>query len=235
VKQRTWPSPASSLEEDLLWFEGWLASLSIAWSPAAAAAMRTYLQTLMWWNRKTNLVSRGDEAHLVRRHVCESVVPLLLVDIGRSAELLDLGSGAGFPGLVLKLLRPDLRITLLESQRRRVLFLRHVAELLALDDIEVAGARAEELADKIGYAGRYHLVTARAVDSLDRLWRWSTSLLAPGGRLLAFKGGDLASEIDGLQRADRVSTAVMPFPDIEPFRGGDRKLLVVQEESQGEP
>ncbi len=218
------------VDDQVAWFIDWLEQQGIEVPEATAAAFGTFLDTLLEWNRRTNLISHRDEIHLADRHLCESAMPLLLMEIPTAAEVLDLGAGAGFPGLVWKILRPDLCMSLLDSQRRRVLFLRDVVRRLRLEQTDVVRARAEELAGDSAFRERYTWVTARAVAPLDRLWRWSRPLLCPGGRLLAFKGGELSGELDRLRQFSDLTITVRPFPDIPPFSGRDRKLVIVQRE-----
>jgi 16S rRNA (guanine527-N7)-methyltransferase len=124
------------------------------------------------------------ERHLLNCAVLAEVLP-------DDSDVIDVGSGAGLPGLVLAIARPDLRITLLEPLARRVTFLSEVTEELALANVTVIRGRAEESSGKLSAA----VVTARAVAPLDRLARWCLPLAAPGGRLLAMKGSGAAEEI----------------------------------------
>lgn len=103
----------------------------------------------------------------------------------------DIGSGAGLPGLVLAIARPDLRITLVEPLLRRTTFLSEVVDQLTLRNVEVTRGRAEEMTQRHGF----DVVTSRAVAPLDRLLVWSMPLVAPGGALVAMKGSSVAAEI----------------------------------------
>lgn len=122
-------------------------------------------------------VERLWDRHLINCAVLADVVP-------REASVVDIGSGAGLPGVVLAIVRPDLSITLLEPLLRRTVFLSECVTLLGLRNVEVRRGRAEEVAAE--YA--VDVVTARAVAPLDRLAGWALPLLRPGGELLALKG-----------------------------------------------
>jgi len=124
------------------------------------------------------------ERHLINCAVVSDVVP-------EKATVIDIGSGAGLPGLVLAIVRPDLSITLLEPLLRRTTFLNEAVAMLELANVEVRRARAEEV------AGDYQadVVTARAVAPLDRLIGWALPLLRPGGELLALKGERAGQEL----------------------------------------
>lgn len=134
------------------------------------------------------LVGPREMPRLWTRHIVNSaaVVPFLP---GRGS-VADIGSGAGFPGIVVALLRPDLEVTLIETMERRVEWLSDVVAELDLDNVEVRRARAEEVHE------RYDVVTARAVANLSRLVRLTSHLLRQGGCLLALKGAKAEAEVD---------------------------------------
>ncbi|MGP4023037.1 16S rRNA (guanine(527)-N(7))-methyltransferase RsmG [Actinomadura sp. 3N407] len=130
-------------------------------------------------------VDRLWERHLINCAVVSAAVPA-------DAQVVDVGSGAGLPGVVLAIVRPDLRVTLLEPLLRRTTFLDECVELLGLPNVEVRRARAEEVAGEFSV----DVATARAVAPLERLVTWALPLLRPGGELLALKGERAAAELD---------------------------------------
>lgn len=130
-------------------------------------------------------VPRLWERHLLNCAVLSEVVP-------EGVTVCDVGSGAGLPGIPLALVRPDLKITLLEPLLRRTNFLTEVVELLGLDHVTVVRGRAEEV---LGKLQPVHVVTARAVAPLDRLAAWGVPLLRPYGEMLALKGDTAADEV----------------------------------------
>jgi 16S rRNA (guanine527-N7)-methyltransferase len=129
-------------------------------------------------------VDRLWERHLMNCAAVAEVVP-------QDAHVVDVGSGAGLPGLVLAAIRPDLRVTLLEPLLRRTVFLEECLDSLALDNAEVLRGRAEDWARRMGA----DVVTARAVAPMDRLVGWCLPLLRPSGRMLALKGEAAAEEL----------------------------------------
>lgn len=141
-------------------------------------------------------VPRIWDRHLLNCAVVAEAVP-------PRASLVDIGSGAGLPGLVLAIVRPDLQVTLLEPLLRRTTFLSECVELLKLQNVEVLRGRAEELARK----RVFDVATARAVAPLDRLLVWSMPLLREGGELLAVKGERAAEEIEAATPALKSSGA----------------------------
>ncbi|MFE0421427.1 16S rRNA (guanine(527)-N(7))-methyltransferase RsmG [Streptomyces sp. NPDC058953] len=136
-------------------------------------------------------VPRLWERHLLNCAVLSEVVP-------EGVTVYDVGSGAGLPGIPLALVRPDLKITLLEPLLRRTNFLQEVVELLGLDHVTVARGRAEEM---LGTLPPVHVVTARAVAPLDRLAGWGVPLLRPYGEMLALKGDTAEEELRGARAA----------------------------------
>ncbi|WP_242908644.1 16S rRNA (guanine(527)-N(7))-methyltransferase RsmG [Actinomadura terrae] len=130
-------------------------------------------------------VDRLWERHLINCAVVAEAIP-------DGAQVVDVGSGAGLPGIVLAIVRPDLRVTLLEPLLRRTNFLNECVELLGLPNVEVRRARAEEVAKEFSV----DVATARAVAPLDRLAKWALPLLRPGGELLALKGERAAAELE---------------------------------------
>ncbi|MEU8267798.1 16S rRNA (guanine(527)-N(7))-methyltransferase RsmG [Sphaerisporangium sp. NPDC049002] len=129
------------------------------------------------------------DRHLLNCAVVAEAVP-------EGAHLVDIGSGAGLPGIVLAIVRPDVRVTLLEPLLRRTTFLRECVDELKLTNVEVVRGRAEELAGK----QVFDVASARAVAPLDRLLSWSMPLLREGGQLLAMKGERAAEELDAAAR-----------------------------------
>lgn len=143
------------------------------------------------------LIGPREVPRLWDRHVLNCAVVQELVQPG--AAVVDVGSGAGLPGVALAVCRPDVSVVLVEPLLRRVEWLRQVVDDLGLDTVQVRRARAEEVAA----ATSVPVVTARAVAPLDRLAGWAMPLLEPGGRLLAIKGRTAAEEVERTRAAVR--------------------------------
>jgi 16S rRNA (guanine527-N7)-methyltransferase len=142
------------------------------------------------------LIGPREVPRLWERHLLNCAVVSELVPEGLT--VCDVGSGAGLPGIPLALVRPDLRITLLEPLLRRTNFLREAVELLGLERVSVVRGRAEEV---LGNLEPVHVVTARAVAPLDRLAGWGVPLLRPYGQMLAIKGDSAEEELKGARAA----------------------------------
>jgi 16S rRNA (guanine527-N7)-methyltransferase len=191
--------------EDLLF---WTDRLGISLSDAAAAQLLSFEALLLEKAVPLGFVARSDEGRIRERHILDSLRAALEVQsVDRRA--LDLGSGAGLPGIVLAIAVPDLRVGLVESQRRRVGFLELAVERLELRNAEVVPRRAEELEP-----GSADLCTARAFAPPDRAWQVAKPLLAAGGRLVYFAGeGALQAPTD----AAIVSTRPSPLESAGPL------------------
>ncbi|GGI03121.1 hypothetical protein GCM10011354_02690 [Egicoccus halophilus] len=157
-----------------------------------------------------NLVSRQAKADLRTRHLSESL--RFAHGLPAGPRLLDVGSGGGFPGIVIAVVRPDLRVELLEATGKKATFLRNTAKNLGLPVI-VHHGRAEDLA-RSELRGRFDLVTARAVAALDRLLPWTMPFLRPGGELHAIKGARWREELEASDRAlGSLGAVVVETPD----------------------
>lgn len=163
-------------------------------------SFRLYLIELLKWNKKINLISKNDETQVVSRHFLESIAMLEVFPFPENCSVIDVGSGAGFPGLPIKIIRPDLKMTLLDSKRYRILFLREIVSILKLSDINVVKERAESICDKNEYNQKFDFVIARAVTQLDKLYLWTYPFLKSGGSILTYKGGQIDKEIDGVRK-----------------------------------
>jgi 16S rRNA (guanine527-N7)-methyltransferase len=139
--------------------------------------LSTYLDLLLKWNARTNLTAIRDPSEIVRRHFGESL--FAAQHLGIPATLLDLGSGAGFPGLPIALLHPETEVTLAESQNKKATFLREAVRTLNLPNVEIWAARAETLPS----TRQFHTVTLRAVDNMEAALHAARARIAPGGQL----------------------------------------------------
>ncbi|MBX0326822.1 16S rRNA (guanine(527)-N(7))-methyltransferase RsmG [Oscillochloris sp. ZM17-4] len=184
--------------------EDQLAQTCAAWGiPLDAgqiAQFAAYDRELRLWNERINLTAIRDSAEIYRRHFLDSL-SLARFWGDDPASLADIGSGAGFPGLALKILRPSIRITLVESVGKKADFLRHMADELGMSGVRVLTARAEDVGRDRAERERYGLVTARAVAELRVLVEYGLPLLRVGGRMLAPKGAAAHDEAAAAARA----------------------------------
>lgn len=164
---------------------------TLALDRALAAPLLDYLALLLRWNRTYNLTAIRDPEEMVIRHLLDSLAMHPYVQPG---ALADLGTGPGLPGIPLAIARPDLRVTLVESNGKKARFLREAVRQLKLGNARVAESRAEAVDEP----GAYEQITARALDTLNGILAVGGHLLSPHGRLLAMKGVHPAEEIAAL-------------------------------------
>ena len=159
-------------------------------------AFQLYYQELVAWNARFNLTAITDREGVQIRHFLDSLSCLLAMggDV-QGQNLIDIGSGAGFPGLPLKIVRPTLYLTLLEATGKKVDFLRHVVALLGLRDVTIIHARAEQIGQDPLHREAYDWVMARAVAAMPTLIEYLLPLCRLGGYCLAQKGEGAAAEV----------------------------------------
>jgi len=169
----------------------WASRHNIVISAEQWTMLAAYQERVLAVNKYMNLTAITSEEDFAVKHFVDSMT--LLPYIPEGADVIDIGSGAGFPGMVLAILRPDLRFTLLDSLRKRILFLRETVDMLGLQNVECIHTRAEEWART---GTRYSVCTARAVAGMDKLAGWALPLVQPGGVFLAMKGPDVSDELE---------------------------------------
>lgn len=159
-----------------------------------------YREELLEWNTRINLTAITDPTEVLLKHFLDSLSLLLVYD-RPAVRLLDIGAGAGFPGLPLKLVRPQWQVLLLEATGKKVAFLRHVIETLQLRDVIALHGRAEELGRDAEYRASFDVVTARAVASLPTLLEYAAPFCRVGGQIILPRKGDLVEELAQGKRA----------------------------------
>ena len=170
--------------------------LGLSLSPHQLAQFERYALDLVEWNRRANLTAITDPLDIVRKHFLDSLSVLSVCPLESGARIIDVGSGAGFPGLPLRIARPGLNVTLLEATRRKCDFLRHVVGALALDGVHIVNARAEDEARDAAHRERYDVAVARAVAEAPALVEYLLPFAKVGGCALAMKSGEVDAEVE---------------------------------------
>jgi 16S rRNA (guanine527-N7)-methyltransferase len=165
-------------------------------------AFELYTQELLIWNARFNLTAITDPEGVQIRHFLDSLSCLLAArNLGSGQSVIDIGTGAGFPGLPLKIIRPTLRLTLVEATGKKTDFLRHVVTRLGLRNVTIIHGRAEEIGHDPHHREGYDWVTARAVAAMPTLVEYMLPFCRLGGRCLAQKGEDAAAEATSAEPA----------------------------------
>ena len=202
-------------------------------SPAQCEAFQVYLRELTEWNARFNLTTITEPDQVIVKHFLDSLSIVPVLRQSPTATLIDIGSGAGFPGLPLKVALPGLKVTLLDSTGKKVEFLKHLITELNLDGATALHARAEELAHDPAYREKYDVAVARAVAELTTLLEYALPFVRVGGVFVAQKGVDIAEELEHAapalrQLGGRLRGAVpVQLPGLEP-----RHLIVVEKTAQ---
>lgn len=198
-------------------------SLDLSFSDEQVALLVQYVDLLTDWSARVRLISRNDRNFIWERHIldCLSLVPHLPMN----GPLLDLGSGAGLPGIVIKIMRPDLEVYLLEPARMKNLFLQETITVLGLQNTFAIRSRAEHLVGDSPFVSKFLIGTARAVARLPQLWNWVEPLLGPHGVLISMKGtGSFTEFANGVP--DHISATETTLR--VPFTGRKRSLIFLQ-------
>ena len=219
-------------------------------SAGQEAALRQYLELLCEWNSRFNLTAIRDPAEIVIKHFLDSLTCARAVDLACARTLIDVGCGAGFPGLPLKIAFPHLRVTLLDALQKRIGFLARVVEELGLEEVALVHGRAEDalLPQRCRVCGldeplreRFDVVTARAVASMDVLAEWTLPFARVGGVVLAMKGPDVAEEVAAARPAlallgggEPVVTA-LTLPAVGGMTAVSRSLVCIPKVSRTPP
>jgi 16S rRNA (guanine527-N7)-methyltransferase len=154
-----------------------------------------YHRELLLWNQRINLVSQATSREIVIRHFVDSLTPAPWIERPEGL-LIDIGSGGGFPGIPLRIALPALKLTMVESSRKKTSFLAHIVRTLSLDNVSIFRERIAALIGEAACAGAYDTVISRAVFKLPELLRMASFLLKPEGLLIALKGPDPQEEMD---------------------------------------
>ena len=177
-----------------------LSQFSITLDNTAVDRLCVYHDQLIEWNEKMNLTALTEPHDVALKHFADSLMLFRYCDIENGASVIDVGTGAGFPGMVLKIARPDIRLTLLDSLNKRLIFLEAVCDALGLDDVELIHSRAED-GSRTELRDRYDIAVSRAVASLNTLCEYDMPYVKVGGRFIAMKGKGSDEELQAAQNA----------------------------------
>lgn len=196
-------------------------------------AFEQYSQELIAWNQRVNLTRIVEPEEIVVKHFLDSLsVCQALPDLSPGLSVVDVGSGAGFPGLPLKIVLPDIRLTLLESTRKKTAFLQHIIHILNLTNVTVLTARAEEAGQQSAHREQYDVAVARAVSGLPTLAEYSLPLVKVGGMIIIQKGQHPAEEVKAATSALEILGGKLHeiLPVTVPGLNAERHLLVISKD-----
>ena len=169
--------------------------INITFTEKQLEQFRIYYELLVEKNKVMNLTGITEWDEVLEKHFLDSISLIRVIDLSQYISVLDMGTGAGFPGIPLKIAFPNLQITLADSLNKRVLFLQEVIDALKLEGIEAVHSRAEDLARDKNYREQYDLVVSRAVANLSTLSEYCLPFVKIGGQFISYKSGDIEEEV----------------------------------------
>lgn len=178
-----------------------LTALGITLSDGQAEQFLEYYEILIEWNEKMNLTTITEYSDVLKKHFVDSLSLVKAYDINRPLSVIDVGTGAGFPGLVLKIAFPRLEVTLLDSLNKRIRFLNEVIEKLELEGVRTVHGRAEDFAKPGELREKFDLCVSRAVAGLSTLSEYCIPFVKKGGMFISYKSEKAAQEIKEAEKA----------------------------------
>lgn len=212
--------------------------LGLPLTPQQVDQFQCFYEELVEWNQKMNLTAIDEYREVQTKHFLDCIVglPVIAEELGeplppqRSVHAIDVGTGAGFPGLPLKVVWPNLQLTLLDGTGKKIRFLKHLVEKLDLQGVRVVQGRAEELGRQTDYRNQYNLVMARAVAQLNTLVEYLLPLACHNGYVMAYKGPSAADEFMQARKAIEIlGGETVRFAPVEvPFLAEERRILLIK-------
>ena len=187
-----------------------------------------YYELLTEKNKVMNLTAITEYNDVVKKHFIDSMMISRSLDMKKINSLCDVGTGAGFPGIPLKIVYPHLKVSLVDSVGKRVTFLSEVVEKLKLKDVETIHSRTEDLALNPKYREKYDVVTARAVAAMNVLCEYCIPYAKINGYFAAYKSGNIAEELDSAQRAIKILGGKVEKTDIFDLYGMGRSVILIK-------
>lgn len=207
-----------------------LNKLSIALNKKQLEQFGTYYEMLVEKNKVMNLTGITEWNEVLEKHFLDSISLIRAIDLNQELTVMDMGTGAGFPGLPLKIAFPNLKVTLADSLNKRVLFLQEVIDALELTDIEAIHGRAEDLARDKKYREQYDLAVSRAVANLSTLSEYCLPFVKIGGQFISYKSGECDEEVAASKSA--VFLLGGKIRDVMKFELGEsgRSFIIIHKE-----
>lgn len=191
----------ASTKYNTLQFEKDLQSLNISLRDEQMEQFLNYYELLTEWNKLMNLTAITEYEDVMKKHFVDSLSLVKACDLSREMSVIDVGTGAGFPGLALKITFPNLKVTLLDSLNKRIRFLDAVIEKLELSGVETVHGRAEDMAKPGKLRESFDLCVSRAVANLSTLSEYCLPFVKVGGRFISYKSEKVAEEMAAAQKA----------------------------------
>ena len=215
------------MKYDFTKFRNSMKSIGIELTDSQLNAFETYYDMLIDRNKVMNLTAITEFDEVMDKHFLDSVYLFRSIKLEADYKLIDIGTGAGFPGIPLKIVFPELKITLLDSLNKRVGFLNDVIEELNLNNIEAIHGRAEDIARNKAYRASYDIAVSRAVANLSTLSEYCLPFVKIGGKFVSYKSGDCADEVDNAKAAIHLLGGKINKIDEFSYSNNSRSFIVI--------
>ena len=215
------------MKYDFTKFRNSMNSIGIELRNSQLNAFETYYDMLIDRNKVMNLTAITEFDEVMDKHFLDSVYLFRSIELKADYKLIDIGTGAGFPGIPLKIVFPELKITLLDSLNKRVGFLNDVIDELNLNDIEAIHGRAEDIARDKTYRASYDIAVSRAVANLSTLSEYCLPFVKIGGKFVSYKSGDCADEVDNAKAAIHLLGGKINKIDEFSYSNNSRSFIVI--------
>ena len=215
------------MKYDFTKFRNSMNSIGIELTDSQLNAFETYYDMLIDRNKVMNLTAITEFDEVMDKHFLDSVYLFRSIELKADYKLIDIGTGAGFPGIPLKIVFPELKITLLDSLNKRVGFLNDVIDELNLNDIEAIHGRAEDIARDKAYRASYDIAVSRAVANLSTLSEYCLPFVKIGGKFVSYKSGDCADEVDNAKAAIHLLGGKINKIDEFSYSNNSRSFIVI--------
>lgn len=191
-----------------------------------ANKLEIYARLLKEWNEKINLTAITDDEGIAVKHFLDCLLVCKYADFKPGDKIIDVGTGAGFPGLVIAAANPDVQVTLLDSTGKKLKAVADMAQAMGVNNAQVVHMRAEEAGQKPDFRERYDYATARAVAELRVLLEYTLPFVKKGGAFLSLKGAAAVEEIDGATNSLKVLGGKIQGVDEFSLPGGDKRAII---------
>lgn len=215
------------MKYDFTKFRNSMKSIGIELTDSQLNAFETYYDMLIDRNKVMNLTAITEFDEVMDKHFLDSVYLFRSIKLEADYKLIDIGTGAGFPGIPLKIVFPELKITLLDSLNKRVGFINDVIEELNLNNIEAIHGRAEDIARDKAYRASYDIAVSRAVANLSTLSEYCLPFVKIGGKFVSYKSGDCADEVDNAKAAIQLLGGKINKIDEFSYSNNSRSFIVI--------
>ena len=187
----------------------------------------THAAHLHMWNKTINLTAIKEPEEIALKHFIDSIA--LIPYIKNNSKILDIGSGGGFPGFCLKIVKSDLNVVMIDSAKKKVNFLKDLIRTAKIKNIEAIHVRAEDLAKQDIYKGRFDIVVSRAFSSLEKFYKLSKPFLNNQGIILAMKGQNPIEEINQLKQLNKIKNQnIESYSYVLPFQNIERSIIKIK-------